>query len=95
MTEVFVIRNQMGHYWGKKKLWVDGVDARVVMRLKHRDEAVNTVFELSSKDVELRAEIAAAQLSPKGEPMVTISDTPVPEEPAAEVPATDPEMVEA
>mgnify|MGYP006113125125 CR=1 FL=1 len=95
MTEVFVIRNQQGHYWGKKKLWVDGGDARVVMRLKHRDEAVNTVFELSSKDIELRAEITAAQLSPKGEPMVTISDTPLPEEPAAEAPAIDPETSEA
>ena len=95
MTEVFVIRNQQGHYWGKKKLWVDGGDARVVMRLKHRDEAVNTLFELSSKDIELRGEITAAQLSPKGEPTVEISDIPLPQIPEVEQPPVNPEAAEA
>ena len=50
MNDVFVIRNQSGHYWGKKKLWVDGNDARIIMRAKHQDEAVNTLVEISSKD---------------------------------------------
>ena len=27
MTDVFVIRNQLGHYWGKSKTWVDGSEA--------------------------------------------------------------------
>ncbi|MBE9538803.1 MAG: hypothetical protein IMF06_06945 [Proteobacteria bacterium] len=81
MNDVFVIRNQLGHYWGKKKLWLDGGDARLVTRFKHRDEAVNTLFELSSKDIELRGEIAAAQLSPRGEPMIEASDIPLPEVP--------------
>ena len=78
MTEVFVIRNQLGHYWGKKKLWVDGSDNRIVMHLRHRDEAVNSLFELSSKDFELRGEIIEAQLSAKGEPEVEASDIPLP-----------------
>ena len=31
MTDVFVIRNQLGHYWGKGKAWVDRrADLRVV-----------------------------------------------------------------
>ena len=81
MNEVYVIRNQLGHYWGKKKLWVDGGDARVVMRLKHRDEAVNTLFEISSKDIELRGEITAADTTPKGDPIVSISETPLPQTP--------------
>lgn len=79
MNDIFVIQNQLGHFWGKKKLWVDGSDGRVVMRVKHRDEAVNTLFELSSKDIELRGEICAATLSNKGEPMLEMSDTPLPE----------------
>ena len=79
MTEVFVIRNQLGHYWGKKKLWVDGSDNRAIVRLRHRDEALNSLFELSSKDFELRGEIVEAELSPKGEPMVEASDIPLPE----------------
>ncbi len=77
MTEVFVIRNQLGHYWGKSKTWVDGSEARTVMRARHRDEAVNTLVELSSKDFELRGEIVAAELSERGEPMVQASAIPL------------------
>ncbi|MFT6052858.1 MAG: hypothetical protein ACI9B9_002514 [Halioglobus sp.] len=89
MNEVFVIRNQLGHYWGKKKLWVDGSDNRTVMRLRHRDEAVNSLFELSSKDFELRGEIVEAQLSAKGEPEVEASDIPLPDAEVDETLATE------
>ena len=77
MTEVFVIRNQLGHYWGKSKAWVDGSEARAVMRAKHEDEAINTLFELSSKDIELRGEVVRAELSERGEPMVEASQIPL------------------
>ena len=77
MTEVFVIRNQLGHYWGKSKAWVDGSEARAVMRVKHEDEAINTLFELSSKDIELRGEVVRAELSERGEPMVEASEIPL------------------
>ena len=78
MSELFVISNQLGHFWGKSKTWVDGSDARSVMRTKHRDEATNTLFELSSKDFELRGDIVAAEASTKGEPMVQVSEFPLP-----------------
>jgi len=78
MSEVFVIRNQHGHYWGKAKAWVDGAEPRTVMRTGHRDEATNTLVELSAKDIELRGEIMAVVLGDKGEPMVEASDIPVP-----------------
>ncbi len=94
MTDVFVIRNQLGHYWGKGKAWVDGNDARAVMRAKHRDEAVNTLFELSSKDFELRGEVIAAQLSERGEPVIEPSQIPLPMEPEP-APAVEPEQSEA
>ncbi|MEM1114528.1 MAG: hypothetical protein AAGI11_21630 [Pseudomonadota bacterium] len=84
MIEVFVIRNQLGHFWGKQKEWVDGSDARAVMRAKHQDEAVNTLFELSSKDIELRGEVVATPLNERGEPLVTISDIALPQAPDAE-----------
>jgi hypothetical protein len=77
MTEVFVIRNQLGHYWGKKKTWVDGSDARVVMRAKHEDEAINTLFELGSKDIELRGEVLAAELTERREPIIEPSQIPL------------------
>jgi len=77
MTEVFVVRNQLGHYWAKSKAWVDGTDARAVMRARHEDEAINTLFELSSRDIELRGEVLAAELSERGEPVIEASQIPL------------------
>ncbi len=78
MTEVFVIRNQLGHYWGKSKAWVDGAEPRAVMRSPHRDEATNTLVELSARDIDLRGEVLAVALGERGEPEVEASDIPVP-----------------
>ena len=90
MTDVFVIRNQLGHYWGKSKTWVDGSEARAVMRAKHEDEAINTLFELGSKDFELRGEVLAAELTERGEPVIEASQIPLLLDPEAE-----PEAVES
>ena len=86
MTEVYVIRNQLGHYWAKSKEWVDGSEPRTVMRAKHEDEAVNTLFELSAKDIDLRGEVVAAELSERGDPVIPVSEHPLPatEEPEPE-----------
>ena len=85
MTEVFVIRNQHGHYWGKSKAWVDGSQPRLVVRTRHRDEAVNTLFELSSKDYELRGDVLGAELSERGEPVIEPSRIPLPMDAAADI----------
>ena len=87
MTDVFVIRNQLGHYWGKSKTWVDGSEARAVMRAKHEDEAINTLFELGSKDFELRGEVLSAELSERGEPVIEASQIPLLLEPEPEADA--------
>ena len=81
MAEVFVVRNQLGHYWGRKKRWVDGSNPHKVLHTPHRDEAVNTLFELSARDIDLRGEVIAAPLSERGDPVVEPSGTPLPEEP--------------
>ena len=81
MTDVYVVRNQLGHYWGKSNAWVDGTEARAVMRVKHEDEAVNTLFELSSKDYDLRGEVIAVPLNEKGEVVVKPSEHLIPKEP--------------
>jgi hypothetical protein len=87
MTDVFVIRNQLGHYWGKSKAWVDGSQPRLVLRTQHRDEAVNTLVELSSKDFELRGDVIEAPVGERGEPIIETSQIPLPIEPGAEDPA--------
>jgi hypothetical protein len=77
MAELFVIRNQLGHYWGKGKAWVDGSDPKSVVRAKHQDEAVNILFELSSKDFELRGEVVQVEASERGEPVIEPSQIPL------------------
>jgi hypothetical protein len=84
MTDVFVVRNQLGHYWGKAKTWVDGSNPRTVMRTRHEDDAMNTLFELSSKDIELRGEVLAVELTERGEPVIEPSQIPLLEEPEQE-----------
>ena len=79
MSEIFVIRNQLGHYWGKSRSWLDGRDARLVARLKHHDEGINLLFELSSKDVALRGEVLAVDVDARGEPVIEPSSHPLPD----------------
>ncbi|MEM8563316.1 MAG: hypothetical protein AAGF57_13830 [Pseudomonadota bacterium] len=85
MTDVFVVQNQLGHYWGKSKCWVDGSQPRLVLKTTHKDEAVNILFELSSKDFELRGNVVTVQLSERGEPIIEPSQIPLPIDPAIEI----------
>ena len=51
------------------------------MSFAHQDEAVNTVFELSSKDVDLRCDVLSLNLSEGKLPKLEISSIPLPAEP--------------
>lgn len=97
MTDVYVVRNQLGQFWGKSKAWADGRNPKAIIRTAHEDEAVNTLFELSSKDFELRGEVVQVELSEKREPVVEPSEHLIEPEPAlgkAPVVATESEEAE-
>ena len=99
MSGTFVILNQLGHYWGKSGAWVSGSRASLVAYWEYRDEAVNTLFELGSKDTELRGEVFEAEAE-SGQPKnLIVSEHPVPVVPeedsgepdgSLETPSTDP-----
>jgi hypothetical protein len=74
MSETFVVSNQLGQYWGKKKRWVDGTDAKKLMTVKHQDEGVNLLVELGSKDIELRGEVLEVEANDRGVPIVVPSE---------------------
>ena len=74
MSKLFVVQNQHGLYWGKGTHWVGGEDNQRVYRSRHRDDAINLVFELSSKDVELRAQVLECELDHRDQPVVTPAD---------------------
>ena len=78
MSGTFVIRNQLGHYWGKSGVWVSGSRAEQVSCWAHRDEAVNTLFELGSKDTELRGEVYETETDGALAKNLEVSEYPVP-----------------
>ena len=78
MASVFVVKNQHNHYLNKQLEWVDGSENHTLYRTPHKDEAINTVFEVSSRDIYLRAEALACECDEKANPLVTVADLPVP-----------------
>jgi hypothetical protein len=81
MSDVFVVCNQLGQYWGKKKKWVDGTDPKRVLTCKHEDEAINQLVELSARDIDLRGEVRAASTNQRGVPQIEPSEHLIEEEP--------------
>lgn len=79
MDSLYIIVNQNGHYLGKNKEWHDGHDPRTLYRSPHEDDAINTLFEVSAKDIELRGKVTEAEINDKGQPIVTISAIPLPQ----------------
>ena len=78
MSSAFVIRNQLGHYWGKSGSWVKGGRVGQVACWTHRDEAVNTLFELGSQDTDLRGEVMPIETEDQLPKNLEISQHPVP-----------------
>jgi hypothetical protein len=98
MDKVFVVKNQQNLYLSKQQEWVDGADSQSLYRTQHRDEAINTVFEVSSRDIYLRAEALACAVDAKNNPVVEVggqSQLPIDstavdtDEPAAETPEAE------
>ena len=73
---VFVVKNQHDLYLSKQQEWVDGTDTQSLYRTRHRDEALNTVFEVSSRDIYLRAESVVCELDAKANPILATAAKP-------------------
>jgi hypothetical protein len=69
MEPTYVVINQLGQYLNKHKLWISGRDSQLIYRTIHKDEAINQVFEMSSKDIELRARLLIVELDDKSQPI--------------------------
>ena len=78
--EAFVVRNQLGQYWGRKRRWVDGADPAKVLACPHRDEALNILVELSAEDIDLRGAVAPVAIGERGIPEVEPSEHLIPED---------------
>ena len=78
MSDYYIVKNQHNHYASKQKEWIDGSNPKALFRSPHKDEAINMVFELSSKDIHLRAEVIHCEVDENKAPIVEVLN-PIPE----------------
>ena len=78
MTQTFILQNQDKLFFGKNKEWVDGYDASSVFKTPHKDEAVNQMFEITSKDYKQRVKVVFCNLDDKGLPIIDADIMPAP-----------------
>lgn len=76
MSTVFVLQNQFKHLLNKQKRWVSGREARSLFNTPHKDEAINQMFEVSSKDYTQRVKLLSCELNEKRVPIVLTEDLP-------------------
>lgn len=70
MSELFILQNQDKLFLGKQNNWVDGSDASVLFKSVHKDEAINQMFEVSSKDYTQRIKVISCAANEKGLPQI-------------------------
>jgi hypothetical protein len=78
MSHTFILQNQDKLFFGKNKEWVDGYDANAVFKTVHKDEAVNQMFEITSKDYQQRVKVISCALNDKGLPVIEGDIMPAP-----------------
>lgn len=85
MSQTFILQNQDKLFFGKNKEWVDGYDANAVFKTLHKDEAVNQMFEITSKDYKQRVKVISCNLDEKALPIIDsdIMPAPLPKVPKA------------
>lgn len=70
MSDVYILQNQAALLLGKQKDWLDGRDPASLFKTPHKDEAINLMFETSSKDYTQRIHIVQCALNEKGIPII-------------------------
>ena len=78
MNQTFILQNQDKLFFGKNKEWVDGYDANAVYKTLHKDEAVNQMFEITSKDYKQRVKVLSCDLDEKALPIIDSEIMPAP-----------------
>ncbi|WP_039916920.1 hypothetical protein [Cellvibrio mixtus] len=70
MSELFILQNQEKLFLGKQNNWVDGRDLNALYKTLHKDEAINQMFEASSKDYRQRIKVVSCAPNDKGLPVI-------------------------
>ncbi|WP_198147350.1 hypothetical protein [Gilvimarinus polysaccharolyticus] len=79
MTEVYLLQNQDKLFLSKQRTWLDGRDPAVLYRSPNKDEAVNEMFEASSKDYRQRVSLVSCPLNERRNPIIDPDILPPPQ----------------
>lgn len=70
MSELFILQNQDKLFLGRQNNWLDGRDLAALFKTVHKDEAINQMFEASSKDYRQRIKVLSCSANEKGLPLI-------------------------
>ncbi|MEN0038325.1 MAG: hypothetical protein AAGC78_14710 [Cellvibrio sp.] len=70
MSEIFILQNQEKLFLGRQNNWLDGRDLAALYKTAHKDEAINQMFEASSKDYKQRIKVLSCSPNEKGLPLI-------------------------
>ena len=70
MSELFILQNQDNLFLGRQNNWLDGRDLAALFKTAHKDEAINQMFEASSKDYRQRIKVLSCGATEKGLPLI-------------------------
>ncbi len=78
MSELFILQNQDKLFLGRQNNWLDGRDLAALYKTVHKDEAINQMFEASSKDYRQRIKVLICNANEKGLPIIDAELMPEP-----------------
>lgn len=70
MSELFILQNQDKLFLGRQNNWLDGRDLAALFKTAYKDEAINQMFEASSKDYRQRIKMLSCSANEKGLPLI-------------------------
>lgn len=70
MSEIYILQNQDKLFLGRQNNWLDGRDLAALYKSAHKDEAINQMFEASSKDYKQRIKVVSCRPNEKGLPLL-------------------------
>ncbi|MBR9909469.1 MAG: hypothetical protein GYB33_03840 [Gammaproteobacteria bacterium] len=76
MKSVFLLQNQDKLLLNKHGEWVDGREVASLFRTAHRDEALNQMVEVNTKDYTLRIKLLQCPVNERGQPQPRAEDLP-------------------
>lgn len=91
-NHLYILQNQDDLFLGKNSDWTDGTDPRALFKTRHKDEALNQLFEVNSKDYTQRIQLICCPEKGRGLPDIDpdIMPPPLPKQaPAAEAANTE------